>query len=137
VSRQKKTIRMAAALAVAVAALAAPAGATAKLLDDYYNEGIEPHADEGASNAVSHPSQFRVEFSGSSPGKLINGEYTVRCFIGGKTRFSRTSAVSGVSPIYGVTPIKRRFDACRVASAESRYEDPFITGWLRIRVWGR
>lgn len=135
--------RVALAVAVAAAALAAPAAAGAKLLDDYYNEGIEPHADLGASRPANHPSQLRVEFSGSAPplingrDTLINGSYTVKCKVGGATKFSRKGTVSGVSPINAVVPIKRRFDSCRVTGAEARYEDPFITGWLRIRVFAR
>ena len=124
------------ALVATAAVLAAPAGAGAKLLDDYYNEGIEPHADLGEpSRSISHARQLRVEFSGSQP-KEINGQFTVKCYVRSRTRFSRNVPLSGVSPISAVVPIKRRFDSCRVTSAEARFADPFITGWLRIRVWG-
>jgi hypothetical protein len=136
VNRERKTIWMAAALVATAAALAAPAGATAKLLDDYYNEGIEPHADLGASRPMSQPRQLKVEFTGSSPQQQINAEFTVKCVVHGKTRFSRAGTPSGVSPIVATIPIKGRFDSCRVSSAESRYADSFITGWLRIRVFG-
>jgi len=146
VRRQEKTVwqrgrpspirLLAVALVATAAALAVPAGATAKLLDDYYNEGIEPHADLGASRAISHPRQIRVEFSGSAP-ELINGGFTVKCRVRGVTKFSRDATVSGVSPISAVVPISGRFDSCRLTSAEARYADPFISdSWLRIRVWG-
>jgi hypothetical protein len=125
-----------AALAAAAVALAVPAGATAKLLDDYYNEGIEPQADLGEkSNPISQPRQLRIEFSGSVP-ELINGRFTVGCYVHGRTRFSRDGAVSGVSPVAGVVRIPRRFDSCRVTDAEANFADPFISGWLRIRIFG-
>lgn len=127
---------LAVALVATAAALAAPAGATAKLLDDYYNEGLEPQADLGeASRSISHPRQLGVEFSGSVP-ESINGQFTVRCYVRGRTRFSRNGTLSGVSPIEAVVPIKGRFDFCRVTNAEARFADPFISGWLRIRVFG-
>lgn len=135
VSRRKRTAWPALALVVAAAVLAAPAGAPAKLLDDYYNEGIEPHADLGASRPTSRPSRLRIEFSGSVP-EPINARFTVKCKVRGATGFSRTRPVSGVSPISAVVPIKRRFDSCRVSDAEARFADPFWSGWLRIRVWG-
>lgn len=127
---------LAAALVAGAAALAAPTGAGAELLDDYYNEGIEPHADLGKSRSISKPRQLRLEFSGHTPAQ-INATFTVKCKLGGATRFSRTRSVSGISPVNAVVPIKRRFDSCRVAGAEARYADPFISGWLRIRVFGR
>jgi hypothetical protein len=136
VRRQKKTV-LAVALVATAAALAAPAGATARLLDDYYNEGIEPQADLGEkSNPISRPSQLRVEFSGSVP-ESINAQFTVGCYIRGRTRFSRDQTVSGVSPIAGVVRIPRRFDSCRVTDATANFADPFISGWLRIRIFGR
>jgi hypothetical protein len=144
--RQKKTVwqkgrsssipLLALALVAAAAGLAAPAAATAKLLDDYYNEGLEPQADLGErSRPISHPRQLRVEFSGSVP-ELINGQFSVGCYARGRTRFSRNRTVSGVSPVEGVVPIKGRFDTCRVTNAEAHFADPFISGWLRIRVFG-
>ena len=128
--------RILVALVATAAALVAPAGAGAKLLDDYYNEGLEPQADLGEkSRPISQPRQLRVEFSGSVP-QLINGEFSVSCYVRGRTRFSRNSTVSGVSPVEGVVPIKGRFDTCRVTNAEARFADPFISGWLRIRIFG-
>jgi hypothetical protein len=106
------------------------------LLDDYYNEGLEPQADLGErSSPISHPRQLRVEFSGSVP-EQINGRFSVACYVRGRTRFSRNGTVSGVSPVDGVVAIKGRFDTCRVTNAEANFADPFISGWLRIRIFG-
>ena len=128
--------RTAVVLAAAAAALAVPGGATAKLLDDYYNEGIEPQADLGEkSSPISHPRKLTVEFSGSVP-ESINARFTVACYLHGRTRFTRDLSLSGVSPVDGVVPITRRFDSCRVTSAKANFADPFISGWLRIRIFG-
>ncbi len=135
--KSRTPIRLSALIAVA-AALVAPAGAGAKLLDDYYNEGIEPHADLGEpSRSISKPRQLSVEFSGNARMEVINGVFTVKCYVGRRARFSRSLTVSGTSPTIEVVRIKRRFDSCRVTSAEARYANPFVSGWLRIRVFGK
>lgn len=127
---------MAVALIAAGAALATPAGATGKLLDDYYNEGIEPHADLGASRPLAKPKQLKVEFSASMPGQRINTSFALRCYVRGKTKLARNPTFSGFAPFSVLVPIDGRLDTCRLTGAEARYADPFITGWLRIRVWG-
>lgn len=134
--RDPGRLLLAVALAAATAALASPAGAAAKLVDDYYNEGIEPHADLGASTYVRHARQLKVEFSGSAADQRVNASLTARCYVRGKVRWSRSGTVSGYSPFSVLVPIERRFDKCRLTAAEARYADPFITGWIRIRVWG-
>lgn len=119
----------------AAAVLGAPAGASAKLLDDYYNEGIEPHADLGTSRSIASPKRIRLEFSASVL-EPIYGEYTVTCKIRGAAKFNRQDTFSGVAPVFAVVPITRRFDSCRVTQAEARFSNPFWSGWLRVRVWG-
>ncbi len=130
-----KTRRVAAALIATAAVLAIPAGASAKLLDDFYNEGIEPHADLGQSRSASQPKQLRLEFT-ASVREPIYGEFTITCKVKGATKLKRTLPVSGVPPIFATVPIKPGLDSCRVTAAETRYVDPFWSGWLRIRVWG-
>ena len=116
-------------------ALAAPAAAGAKLLDDYYNEGIEPHADLGESRKVNNPKRFRVEVNASQR-RQIHGDFTVKCYSGRKAKFSRNVALFGLPPVAAVVPIKGRFGYCRVTTAEARFADPFISGWIQIRVFG-
>ena len=129
--------RIALAIAVVtIAVLAGPAGASGEVVDDYYNEGIEPHADLGLGTKVKHPSKMKVEFSGSSADQRINSSLTYRCYVRGKARLADSGTFSGWSPFSVLIPIKRRFDFCRVTAAEARYNDPFVTGWLRIRIFG-
>lgn len=124
-----------AAVAIA-AALAAPMGASAKLIDDYYNEGIEPHADLGLGTKLKKPRQLKVEFSGSDPSQRINSSLTYKCEVHGKTRLARSGTFSGWSPYSVLIPIEGHFDSCRITAAEARYADTFVTGWLRIRIFG-
>lgn len=124
------------ALLAVAGALAAPAPAGAKLLIASYNEGLEPHAVlQEHSRDIDHPRQLRLEISGLIQAE-VEGRIAIKCYRHGVAKFSRAYTASGMSPAERVVNIRARWDRCRVASASARFVDPFVEGWIAIRVWG-
>jgi hypothetical protein len=128
---------MLAILAAVTAALCGPATAGAKLLVATYNEGLEPHAVlQGHSRSIAHPGEIRMEISGAVQSEAA-GDFTIKCYRGGKARFTRTYTVAGMTPASRTVEIHKRWDSCRVDRASARYTDQFVEGWIQVRAWGK